>query len=106
MIYCYGDIWPENFILDLDHGLITIIDFGIVSILPSSFARYALQIRRFETDLEDFINIPSTDGVDNTGALWSAGACMVQGSSSFGPCGRRILGRPKPQIPKPSLDFW
>lgn len=41
MVFCYGDIHPGNFIIN-DDGHITIIDFSETSILPSSFARYAI----------------------------------------------------------------
>ncbi|KAF2816375.1 uncharacterized protein BDZ99DRAFT_566213 [Mytilinidion resinicola] len=96
MVFCYGDVWPENFILDLDQRLVTIIDFAVSSILPSSFAKYALRSggNKIDVRLDELVKVPTTDGVDNFDALCSAAACMVQGPSSFAICGRRILGRP------------
>ncbi|KAF2811044.1 uncharacterized protein BDZ99DRAFT_385390 [Mytilinidion resinicola] len=107
MVFCYGDIWPENFILDLDRRLVTIIDFAIASILPSSFAKHALRSVKIDVNLDELVKVPTTDGVDNFGALCSAQVCMVQGAGSFAPCGRRILGRPKvPSTIPPPLDGW
>jgi hypothetical protein len=63
---CYGNIWPENFILDLGQGLVTIIDFAFSSILPSSFAKYALRVGGMKIDvkLDDLVKVPTTDGVE------------------------------------------
>ncbi|KAF2816687.1 uncharacterized protein BDZ99DRAFT_543407, partial [Mytilinidion resinicola] len=96
MVFCYSDPWPENFILDLDRNLVTIIDFAVASILPSSFAKHALSARKIDANLDDLVNVPITNGVDNLEALCCAGALIVQSASSFAPCSRRILGRPKP----------
>lgn len=95
MVFCYSDVWPENFILDLDQRVITIIDFAVCSILPSSFAKYAVRNGGYKVGvrLDELVRIPTTDGVDNYDALCSAAARMVQGPSSFASCGWRILNR-------------
>ena len=97
MVFCYGDLWLGNFILEVDRdkSSIAIIDFADVSILPSSFSKFVLvprPERGFEDDMNELVRVPSTDGVDNTNALLAAAGPMVMGPASFTSCGRRVLG--------------
>jgi hypothetical protein len=49
---------------------VTILDFAIASILPSSFAKHALRAGTMKTDVEnldELVKVPTTDVV-----VWSA----------------------------------
>ncbi|KAK2597390.1 hypothetical protein QQS21_006014 [Conoideocrella luteorostrata] len=100
MVFCYSDIWLENFIID-DDGTITIVDFEDASILPASFSRYTLagtkgKIRR---DIRDIAVVPKIKGIDNTFALMAAAHPMMNGWGSFARAGRKLLGHYAPDEP-------
>ncbi|KAK3941435.1 hypothetical protein QBC46DRAFT_382684 [Diplogelasinospora grovesii] len=93
MIFCYSDIWLENFIIGKD-GRVSVVDFADVSILPASFANFALSgtSSKIRCDISTWVNVPATTGVDNTNALIAVSGPMVMGSSSFVKVGRQIPG--------------
>lgn len=88
LIFCYSDLWLGNFIID-EQKRVAVIDFADVSILPSSFLKYAIldSIHKLGRDISDLVTVPSTPGVDNTNAVL---AC--QASLSMAPCGFYELG--------------
>lgn len=85
MVFCYSDIWLENFILDQDAKTVTVIDFSETAFLPSSFAKYVLSpgLTKIKRDISGLVTVPSTEGVDNTEALHAAHGPMVMGWSGF-----------------------
>lgn len=106
MVFCYGDIWLENFIIDDQKSRVTVIDFSEANYLPSSFSKWLLlgsgKIRR---NISSLVVIPSTEGIDNTEALRDAGAFMIQCSSSFNKFGLRLVSQwPGAQEHSDSLD--
>lgn len=92
MVFCYSDIWLGNFILD-DEGRITVVDFELASILPSSFSKFALADSRskMNRDIGPMVVVPQAKDIDNTRAL-SAISCLVQVRAGFAKAGRKILG--------------
>lgn len=91
MVFCQSDMFHGNFMID-DDGNVVMIDFALSSIVPSSFAKYAalgIDIRHDYPILE-WVDVPSTDGIDNVAALGACRAPFVQGSHSFAMIGRRI----------------
>ncbi|CAM1504718.1 Fc.00g023090.m01.CDS01 [Cosmosporella sp. VM-42] len=72
MVFCYSDVWLDN--------KVTVIDFADVSILPSSFSKFALSARQTKIgrEISDLVIIPTTHGVDNTLALRVASGLMVK----------------------------
>lgn len=97
LVFCYSDIWPDNFLIDNDNTIV--VDFADVSILPSSFSKFALKTAtsKMKCDMTHLVIIPMTDGVDNTPALLDVYSLMSMGSSSFATSGRRLLGDEKNQ---------
>lgn len=95
MVFCYSDIFPGNFILDLDQRRVAVIDFSVTSILPSSFAMYALQHAAdfHGLDCTDLVKVPGINGVENSSAVESAYGPIVQGSGSFAKIGRRVIAQ-------------
>jgi hypothetical protein len=91
MVFCQSDLFPDNFIIDT-HSRITAIDFSDASIVPVSFAKYALVEHRLGFDISQWVYVPATDGVDNTGALQDLSGRIVMGSYSFAKLGRRLPG--------------
>ena len=92
MVFCQSDLFPDNFMID-EHHRVTAIDFADASILPSSFAKFALAADyRLGFDISDWVYIPVTEGVDNTAALGSVAAPMIMGSLSFWKLGSRLPG--------------
>ncbi|KAK2816752.1 hypothetical protein FQN49_008018 [Arthroderma sp. PD_2] len=93
MVFNHIDIWPGNIIVD-ENGVITIIDFAGASILPSSFVKYSLSssLKNPEYKLLPWVDVPSTEGVDNTKALFAASGPIVMGSASFARVGQRVPG--------------
>ncbi|EEQ35141.1 uncharacterized protein MCYG_07960 [Microsporum canis CBS 113480] len=73
MVFCFSDIHPGNFIIS-DDGRVTIIDFSETSILPCSFAKYAIisSWHNPEYNIAPWIDIPGDEGVENTYALFEA----------------------------------
>lgn len=94
MVFCQSDLFPNNFMIDAHHR-VTAIDFSDVSILPSSFAKYALADHRLGFDISQWVYLPVTGGVDNTMALWAVSGSIVMGSYSFAGLGRRLPGGDK-----------
>jgi Choline/ethanolamine kinase len=91
MVFCHSDLYSENFLIGPNN--VTVIDFSEVSIVPSSFARYVLWVRRLgEFDIRERICIPTTEGVDNTPALLAASGPMVTAPGTFSEMGRRAPG--------------
>lgn len=109
MVYCYSDLWLENFIIG-EEGEITVIDFSEVSFLPSSFFKFALESKgdRLNRDITALITVPETEGIDNIDALRLAAAPMIMASSSFARAGYAMLGRPPAKtidrVEKPIFD--
>jgi serine/threonine protein kinase len=91
MVFCQSDLFPKNFMIDT-HGGMVLIDFDIVSILPSSFARYSLSDNRLGFDIRERVWVPSTEGVDNTQALSAVEGRMAQGSAFLAILGERLPG--------------
>jgi hypothetical protein len=93
LIFCYSDIWLDNFIID-ENGRVVVIDFEDASILPASFANFVLASTRdkIKRNIRPLVHVPMTDGVDNTKALYAIFGPMVQGAGSFAKAGRQRLG--------------
>ncbi|KAK2877180.1 hypothetical protein FQN49_001375 [Arthroderma sp. PD_2] len=93
MVFCFSDLWLGNFIID-DQNRVVVIDFGDVSVLPSSFSKFALLPSQndYPIDISSWVKVPSTDDVDNTEALCAIAGPMMVGSSSFESIGQRIAG--------------
>ncbi len=70
MVFCYSDVWLDNFILGKD-GSISIVDFADTSFLPLSFTRFDLlgTPNKINYDISRSVSLPTTTGVDNTRAL-------------------------------------
>jgi hypothetical protein len=95
MIFCYSDVWLDNFIIDEENeDHITIVDFEDASILPSSFAKFILAGTRdkIDRDIRDMVVVPCTEGVDDTATLIALAHPLMMGSGSFAQIGRKILG--------------
>ncbi|KAF3480163.1 uncharacterized protein GIQ15_05510 [Arthroderma uncinatum] len=105
MVFCHSDAWPGNFIIN-KQGHVTVVDFSEVSILPSSFAKYAItpSVKDHEYSLLPWIDVPSTDGVDNTRALFAATNPMIMGAGSFAKAGKRIPGYDRIPSPIPPVS--
>jgi hypothetical protein len=95
MVFCYSDVWLGNFIID-DNDDISVIDFADASILPSSFSKYVLSpgeaTDKIKRDIGGQVQVPTTDGVDNTVPLLDLMGTMVMGPSPFTTSGRRLPG--------------
>jgi hypothetical protein len=94
MVFCYSDVWLENFFLS-DEGLeITVVDFSESSFLPSSFVKYVLSsgLSKIGRDISELVVVPTTEGVDNTTALHAVHGPMIMGWGSFVNVGRRLFG--------------
>jgi hypothetical protein len=93
MVFCYSDVWLDNFIID-DEDRITVVDFEDASILPSSFSKFILAGTRdkIDRDIRKMVVVPETQGVDNTSALIAIAHPMMIGSGSFAKAGRKLLG--------------
>lgn len=77
--------------IDADNR-VTAIDFSDTSILPSSFARFALLASKLDVDISQWVHVPVTEGVDNLGALGDIMAPIIQGSYSFWKVGSNLPG--------------
>ncbi|KFY03592.1 hypothetical protein V490_00120 [Pseudogymnoascus sp. VKM F-3557] len=91
MVFCQSDIFADNFMIDADNR-VTAIDFSDTSILPSSFARFALLASKLDVDISQWVHVPVTEGVDNLGALGDIMAPIIQGSYSFWKVGSNLPG--------------
>ncbi|OAA62761.1 Aminoglycoside phosphotransferase [Niveomyces insectorum RCEF 264] len=101
LVFCFSDTYPDNFLLDAC-GQLIVVDFADVSILPSSFAKYAVCKNRFGVDMERLVHTPTTDpvnndndndnGNDNTFALRAASGSVVVSPYFFAKLGRRMPG--------------
>ncbi|KFY88497.1 hypothetical protein V498_06770 [Pseudogymnoascus sp. VKM F-4517 (FW-2822)] len=93
MVFCQSDHYHENFIIDADNHIIA-IDFADSSIVPSSLAKYAAfgVGYRLHFDFHQWVEVPATEGIDNTSAIMAVSGPIVMGSSSFTKLGRRLPG--------------
>ncbi|OIW30066.1 hypothetical protein CONLIGDRAFT_356658 [Coniochaeta ligniaria NRRL 30616] len=93
MVFCHSDLWADNFMID-DTGRAVVIDFDDVSILPSSFAKCALQDnnRRLGFDVSQRVWVPTAEGVDNTQALATVEGRMPIASAFLYRVGQRLPG--------------
>ncbi|KFY01215.1 hypothetical protein O988_02866 [Pseudogymnoascus sp. VKM F-3808] len=91
MVFCQSDLFPDNFIIDADNR-VAAIDFSDASIVPSSFAKYALVDHRLGFDIGQWVYVPVTKGIDNTQALLQVSGPIIMGSSSFSKLGKRLPG--------------
>ncbi|QKX57150.1 uncharacterized protein TRUGW13939_04258 [Talaromyces rugulosus] len=93
MVFCYSDVWLDNFIID-DTDRIIVVNFEDVNILPSSFSKFILAGTRDKIgrDVRHMVVVPETEGVDNTSALIAVARPMMIGSGSFAKAGRKLLG--------------
>lgn len=107
MVFCYSDIWLDNFILDQDANAITVIDFSETAFLPSSFAKYVLApgLTKIKRDISGLVTVPSTEGVDNTEALHAVHGPMVMGWSGFVSAGVHLFGRQPPPEERELTDL-
>ncbi|EFQ98072.1 hypothetical protein MGYG_08917 [Nannizzia gypsea CBS 118893] len=106
MVFCYTDIHPGNFIIS-DDGHITIIDFSETSILPSSFARYAVisSYHNPEYKIAPWIDIPGDcdEVAENTFALFESSRKLVMSYHRFCEIGDRLFGTDPLEV-DPSLS--
>ncbi|KIH86935.1 hypothetical protein SPBR_08547 [Sporothrix brasiliensis 5110] len=91
MIFLQDDWFPANFMRDAD-GHPVAIDFSETSILPSSFAKFLLWDNRFGITIRGRVDIPVTEGVDNTMALLHISGLINMGAGSFARFGYRVAG--------------
>ncbi|ERT02864.1 hypothetical protein HMPREF1624_01167 [Sporothrix schenckii ATCC 58251] len=91
MIFLQEDWFPANFMRDAD-GRPVAIDFSETSILPSSFAKFLLWDNRFGITIRGRVDIPVTEGVDNTMALLHISGLINMGARSFSEFGYRVAG--------------
>ena len=93
MVFCYSDVRLGNFIID-DNDNVSVLDFADTSILPSSFSKFVLSAgeTKIKRDISGLVQLPTTEGVDNTAALRDVSGPMVMGPSSFATSGRQIPG--------------
>lgn len=91
MVFCQSDIYHGNYMIDADNR-VTAIDFADSSIVPSSLAKFSARFYNLGVDINQWVNVPATEGIDNTEALLAAYGPMTMGSSSFSRVGRRIAG--------------
>lgn len=94
MVFCYSDVWLQNFFLSNEGRTITVVDFSESSFLPSSFVKYVLSpgLSKIDRDISNLVVVPITEGVDNTAALHAVHGPMVIGWTSFVNVGRRLFG--------------
>ena len=77
--------------IDVDNR-VTAIDFSDASIVPSSFVKYALFDHRLGFDIDQWVYVPVTKGIDNIQALLQVSGPIIMGSSSFSKLGKRLPG--------------
>lgn len=91
MVFCQSDIFHGNYIIDADNR-VTAIDFADSSIVPSSLAKFSARFHNLGVSISQWVNVPATEGIDNTEALLTVYGPMVMGSHSFDKVGRRLPG--------------
>ncbi|CAI4217552.1 unnamed protein product [Parascedosporium putredinis] len=93
MVFCYSDLWLQNFMIDDDDN-VAVVDFAVVSILPSSFSKLVLfgEDSKIGRDISNLVQIPTTKGVDNTAALYDVCAPMVFSPHVFASIGCKLPG--------------
>ncbi|OBT84845.1 hypothetical protein VE02_05919 [Pseudogymnoascus sp. 03VT05] len=93
MVFCQSDNYHENFMIDADDR-VTAIDFADLSIAPPSLAKYASVGvgYRLHFDFRQWVEVPATEGIDNTVAMMAVSGAIVMGSNSFYKLGRRLPG--------------
>jgi hypothetical protein len=77
--------------IDADNR-VTAIDFAESSIVPSSLAKFSARFHNLGVHISQWVDVPATEGIDNTEALLAAYGPMAMGSGSFSRVGRRIAG--------------
>ncbi len=90
MVYCFPDIHPTNFILDINRQIV-IVDFEQASILPASFALHFIHSNRLGFDITDMIDIPGAS-FENVKAMAEASRRITFSSSAFSRIGRDVEG--------------
>jgi hypothetical protein len=90
MLYCFSDIHPANFMIDVNGGVV-VVDFAETSILPASFVLCRIHSNRLAFDVTQLVTIPGAS-VDNMCALGLAGRRIMIGAGSFASMGRRVQG--------------
>ncbi|KFX88754.1 hypothetical protein V490_07421 [Pseudogymnoascus sp. VKM F-3557] len=91
MVFCQSDTFADNYIIDADNR-VTAIDFADASIVPSSLAKFALALPTLGFDIRQWVNVPATEGIDNTKALLVAYGPMTMSLHSFDKAGKRTSG--------------
>ncbi|KFY28565.1 hypothetical protein V493_02867 [Pseudogymnoascus sp. VKM F-4281 (FW-2241)] len=91
MVFCQSDIFHGNFMIDADNR-VTAIDFADSSVVPSSLAKFSARFHNLGVDISQWVNVPSTEGIDNTQALLVAYGPMTIASGSFVRVGGRMPG--------------
>jgi hypothetical protein len=93
MVFCQSDQYHENFIIDANNR-ITLVDFADSSIVPSSLAKYAAVGVGYRPNFDfcQWVEVPATEGIDNTQAIMAVSGPMVMGSHSFYKLGKRLPG--------------
>ncbi len=93
LVFCQSDPYPDNFIID-DAGHVTAIDFSEVSILPASFAKFAvLDRRKAGKALRRGVQVPMAEGIDNSIAIAVVGSKYATGPYGYVVIGARHRGR-------------
>jgi hypothetical protein len=88
MVFCQADIYHGNYMIDADNR-VTAIDFDRSSIVPSKFSA---RFHNLGVDISQWVDVPATEGIDNTEALLVAYGPMTMASSSFYTVGKRTRG--------------
>ncbi|OBT47015.1 hypothetical protein VE00_02483 [Pseudogymnoascus sp. WSF 3629] len=91
LVFCQADIYHGNYMIDADNR-VTAIDFAESSIVPSSLAKFSARFHNLGVHISQWVDVPATEGIDNTEALLAAYGPMTMGSGSFSRVGRRIAG--------------
>ena len=93
LVFCQSDPYPDNFIIDSDDGHVTAIDFSEVSILPASFAKFAVVDRRKAGGaLRRGVRVPMAEGIDNVAAIAMVAGKYITGAPNYVMVGQGIAG--------------
>ncbi len=89
MVYCFSDIHPANFMIDINGGIV-VVDFAETSILPASFALCRIHGNRLDFDVTKLVTVPGAS-FENMRALGTAGYRIAIGTG-FAKMGQGVEG--------------
>ncbi|KFY10226.1 hypothetical protein V492_05124 [Pseudogymnoascus sp. VKM F-4246] len=99
MVFCQSDLYPGNFIIDADNR-VTAIDLAKTSILPASFAKFAVAYYRHGyggVDISPWVYFPGTEGIDNTRALGTLTSRLFSSAEGLAEIGLELPGEKETQ---------